>query len=93
MSPTSGVRRAPCPCGEPNPAAYGPCTRSGPCRYAVSHPDLWDHFDDGPFHPREPSPVEVIGRLVDPWTWINLALATTIWAPGAMARAWRRAVR
>lgn len=46
---------------------------------------------DGPWHPREPSPLEVGLVLANPWTYLNLALATSIWAPGAAVRAWKRA--
>lgn len=41
-----------------------------------------------PLHPSESSPLEVALILANPWTWMNLALATSIWA---MARAWGRA--
>lgn len=75
MSPESGVRRAPCPCGEPNPPEHGPCTPAGPCQYAISHPDLWDHYEAGPFHPQEPTPLDVARVLLDPFNWMRLGLA------------------
>lgn len=43
-----------------------------------------------PLHPSEPSPLEVAVILANPWTWGCLAMATSIWAPGAVVRAWKR---
>lgn len=61
-SPPVGVRRAACPCGEPNPPEAGPCTREHPCGYAEMRTDLWDHFDDTFDEPYDPG---------DPW-WKKL---------------------
>jgi hypothetical protein len=36
-------RRIPCPCGEPNPPGYPPCTYEKPCGYGEGYPqERWD---------------------------------------------------
>lgn len=34
---------------------------------------------DGPYHPREPSPLEVAQAVLNPWNWCRLGLASQVW--------------
>lgn len=62
--------------------------RSDPC--PVCGRTDWLHE---PTHPREPSPGEVALILANPWTWMDLAMAASIWAPAAAQRLVNEAAR